>query len=107
MLHKFDFYNSKPISTPYDSSIALKKDTGEPVSQLEYAQLIGSLLYISNRTSSDISYAVGRLSKYTSKRSREHWTALKIVFRYPSDTIVDYLTYTGYSDIIEGYSDAN
>ena len=26
MLHKFDFYNSKPISTPYDSSIALKKN---------------------------------------------------------------------------------
>jgi len=24
MLHKFDFFNSKPISTPYDSSIALK-----------------------------------------------------------------------------------
>ena len=32
MLHKFDFYNSTHISTPYDSSIALKKNTGEPVS---------------------------------------------------------------------------
>jgi len=30
MLHKFDFYNSISISTPYDSSIALKKNTGEP-----------------------------------------------------------------------------
>jgi len=44
MLHKFDFYNSKLISTPYDSSIALKKNMGEPVSQLKYSQLIGSVL---------------------------------------------------------------
>ena len=47
MLYKFDYYNSKPISTPYDSSIALKKNTGEHVSQLKYSQFIGSLLYIS------------------------------------------------------------
>ena len=46
MLHKFEFYNSKPISTPYNSSISLK-NTGEPVSQLKYSQFIGSLLYIS------------------------------------------------------------
>jgi len=46
MFHKFDFYNSKFISTLYDSSIALKKNADEPMSQLEYSQLIGSLLYI-------------------------------------------------------------
>ena len=77
MLHKFDFCNSKPIFTPYDSSIALKKNMGEPVSQLKYSQLRGSLLYISNRIRPDISYAVGRLSRYTSKPSGEHWTALR------------------------------
>jgi len=44
ILHKFDFYNFKPISTPYDSSIVLKKNTGEPMPQLKYSQLIGSLL---------------------------------------------------------------
>jgi len=47
MFHKFDFYNSKPISIPYDYSISLKKNTDEPVSQLKYSQLIGLLLYIS------------------------------------------------------------
>ena len=33
-------YNSKPISTLYDSSISLKKNMGEHVSQLKYSQLI-------------------------------------------------------------------
>ena len=32
MLYKFDFYNSKPIFSPYDSLISLKKNTGEPIS---------------------------------------------------------------------------
>ena len=57
-LYKFDFYNTKLIFTFYDSSIALKKNTSEPVSQLKYSQLIGSLLYIFNRNKPDISYAV-------------------------------------------------
>ena len=43
MLHKSDFYNTKSISIPYDFSIALKKNTGESVSQLKYSQLICSL----------------------------------------------------------------
>ena len=80
---------------------------GEPVSQLEYSQLIGSLLYISNRIRPDISYAVDRLSRYTSNPSKEHWTALERVFRNLRSTIGYCLTYTGYPDIIEGYSDAN
>ena len=104
ILHKFDFCNSKLISTPYDSSITLKQNMGEPVSQLKYFQLIGSLLHIFNRTRPDISYAVGRLSRYTSNPSREHWTALERVFR---GTVGYCLTYTGYPDAMEGYSEAN
>src|SRR3954465_13051565 len=69
MLHKFEFYNSKPISTSYNSSIALKKNLGEPVSQLKYSQLIRSLLYISNRIRPDISYAVSKLIRCTSNPS--------------------------------------
>jgi len=72
ILYKFDFNNSKPIFTPYDYSIALKKNTGEPMSQLKNSQLICLLLYIFNKTRLDISYAVGRLNKYTNNPSREY-----------------------------------
>ena len=92
---------------PYDSLIALKKNTSEPVSKLEYSQLIASLLYISNRIKPDISYAVGRLSRYTRNPSRKNWTVLEIVFRYLSATISYCLTYIGHSDVIQDYSDAN
>jgi len=72
ILHKFDSYNSKPIFISNDSSISLKKNTSEPVFQLKYSQFIGSLLYISNRIRPDISYAIGRLSRYTRNPNREH-----------------------------------
>ena len=69
------------------------------MSQLKYSQLIGSLLYIFNKTRPDISYAVGILSRCTSNPSREHWIALERVFRY--------LRGTGYPDVVKGYSNVN
>lgn len=49
MLEKFGHYDNTPVSTPYDSNVHLKKNLGEPVSQFEYSQIIGSLMYIANR----------------------------------------------------------
>jgi len=89
------FPQIKLISTPFDSSITLKKNTGKSVSRLKYSQLIGSLLYVSNNTRLNIAYAVGRLSRYTSTSNREHYT-LERVFRYLRITIDYQLTYTGY-----------
>ena len=78
---------------------------GELVSQLKYSHLIGSLFYISNKTRPNISYTLGRLSRYTSNPSREHWTALERVFRYLRGLMGYCLTYTGYPNVMEGYSD--
>ena len=77
------------------------------MSQLKYSQLISSLQYISNKTTLEISYAVGRLSRYTSNPSREYWTTLERIFRCLRDIISYCLTYNGYPDAIEKYSDAN
>ncbi|KAG9442270.1 hypothetical protein H6P81_018124 [Aristolochia fimbriata] len=41
VLKRFGFENSKPVSTPYDSSVKLKKNGGDNVSQLRYSQIIG------------------------------------------------------------------
>lgn len=107
MLKKFNYYNCNPVSTPYDPSVQLKKNNGEPVSQLKYSQLIGSLLYIANKSRPDIAYAVGRLSRYTHNPSGEHWTALERVFKYLRGTLDYSLTYRGFPAVVEGYSDAN
>ena len=44
-------------------------------------------MYLSNFTRPDISYAVVKLSRYTSNRNLEHWNALEGVFKYLKGTI--------------------
>ena len=69
--------------------------------------MIGSLLYLTNKSRSYIFYVVERLSRYTQNPSKEHWTALERVFKYLRG-ILDYsLYYKGFPSVVEGFSDAN
>ena len=65
ILRKFESFDCKLVSTPYDPSSKLKKNRELSVSQIEYAQIIGTLMYLMNYTILDTTYAVGRLSRYT------------------------------------------
>ena len=107
MLKRFDYFDIKSITSPFDSSVHLTRNTGNPVSQKSYSQQIGSLMYLANRNRPDIAFAVGRLSRYISNPNEEHWEALKRIFRYLKGTINYTLTYTGFPSVLEGYSDAN
>eukprot|EP00253_Pinus_taeda_P012446 PITA_12446 len=50
--------------------------------RVPYASAVGSLMYAMVCTRPDIAHAVGVLSRFTSKPGKEHWTAVKRVFRY-------------------------
>eukprot|EP00253_Pinus_taeda_P009482 PITA_09482 len=54
----------------------------EDMSRVPYASAIGSLMYAMVYTRSYITHVVGVLSKFMSKLGKEHWTAVKRVFRY-------------------------
>ncbi|GKF48702.1 hypothetical protein Tco_0141953, partial [Tanacetum coccineum] len=58
----------------------LKPNTGKPVDLLEYSRAIGFLMYAMTSTRPDIAYVVGRLSRFTSNPSRQHWQAITRVF---------------------------
>lgn len=64
-------------------------------------------MYAMISTRPDIAYAVGKLSRYTSKPSSHHWQALSRVFKYLKGTMDYGLTYTGFPSVIEGHSDAS
>ena len=59
ILRKFEHFDCKLVSTPYDPSSQLKKNREHSATQIEYAQIIGSLMYLMNYTKPDIAYAVG------------------------------------------------
>ncbi|KAK6146502.1 hypothetical protein DH2020_020371 [Rehmannia glutinosa] len=107
ILRKFDVYDESPVKTPIDASLHLVKNKGEPVSQLRYSQVIGSLMYITNYTRPDIACAVNKLSRFTSNPSDDHWKALNRVLRYLKYTLNFGLHCTRYPIVLEGYCDAN
>ena len=106
-LKRFEYYECKPVVTPYDANTHLKKNLDHSVSQPRYAQIIGSLMYLMNCTRPDIAYAVSRLSRYTHNPSKDHWTALDRVAKYLRGTIDLGLHFGRSPPVIEGYSDAN
>ncbi|RVX00179.1 Retrovirus-related Pol polyprotein from transposon TNT 1-94 [Vitis vinifera] len=62
--------------------LKLKKNREHSVAQIEYAQIIGSLMYLMNCTRPDIAYAVGRLSRYTQSPNQDHWTTVRRVLNF-------------------------
>ncbi|CAL2253197.1 unnamed protein product [Prunus armeniaca] len=107
ILRKFGQFDCKPAVTPFDVNCKLKKNSGDAISQLEYSQVIGSLMYLMNSTRPDLAYSVSRLSRYTSNPGHDHWEALIKVLRYLKYTQDYGLHYTRYPPVLEGYSDAN
>jgi len=65
-----------------------KKDTPllNAKAQKLYQALVGSLLYLMHATRPDITFAVIRLSQYTSKLREAHWLGLKRILRYLKST---------------------
>nr|AAN64998.1 Putative gag-pol polyprotein [Oryza sativa Japonica Group]ABF95728.1 retrotransposon protein, putative, Ty1-copia subclass [Oryza sativa Japonica Group] len=107
ILNHFGYIDSKPSPTPYDPSLLLRKNKRIARNQLEYSQIIGSLMYLASATRPDISFAVSKLSRFTSNPGDDHWRALERVMRYLKGTIELRLHYSGYPTVLEGYSDSN
>ncbi|GKD78457.1 hypothetical protein Tco_1341078 [Tanacetum coccineum] len=107
ILKKFNREDCSPVSTPMDPVEKLKPNTGKLVDQLEYLRAIGCLMYAIMSTRPDITYAVARLSRFTSNPSRQHWHAITRVFKYLKGTMNYGLSYVGYPSVLEAYPDAS
>nr|GEZ12911.1 zinc finger, CCHC-type [Tanacetum cinerariifolium] len=107
ILKKFNREDCSSVSTPMNPIEKLKPNTGKPVDQLEYSRAIGYLMYAMTNTRPDIAYVVGRLSRFTSNPSRQHWKAITRVFEYLRGTKDYGLSYVEYPSVLEGYSDAS
>nr|GEV48567.1 zinc finger, CCHC-type [Tanacetum cinerariifolium] len=82
ILKKFNREDCSLVSTLMDPIEKLKPNTGKPVDRLEYSRAIGCLMYAMTSTRPDIAYTVGRLSRFTSNPSRQHWKAITMVFKF-------------------------
>jgi hypothetical protein len=95
-------HGSKPVKVPIPIGVKLSanhcpktQEYEEDMSHVLYANAVGSLMYAMVYTRPDIAHAVGVLSRYMSKLGKEHWTAVKRVFRYLRETTSYGLCYQG------------
>ncbi|CAM8995271.1 unnamed protein product [Rhodiola kirilowii] len=107
VLKKYKYLDCHPMNTPFESSKHLFSNKGAPVSQHEYSRVIGSLMYVMTSTRPDIAFAVGKLSRYTSNPSEDHWKGVHRVLQYLKGTMNLGLVYSEFPSVVEGYSDAS
>jgi len=107
MIERFKEHEINENTNPVLPHIHLRKNIGTETRQLEYSQIIESLMYLMNCTRLDIACAVSKLSRHTSNPNDDHWTALLRVVGYVSKIREYVLRYRKYPPVLEGYSDAN
>jgi hypothetical protein len=104
------FLDDKPtsVATPTDSYFKslTHRLPSDPVSSGPYPQLIGSLLWVSQCTRPDISFAVNRLSQHLRDPSEAHWQAGLRILNYLATTR-DLKLCLGGDLLFSGYSDSD
>nr|GEZ03966.1 zinc finger, CCHC-type [Tanacetum cinerariifolium] len=107
VLKKFNYSDCTSVSTPLDTYEKLMPNKGLAVSQLEYSRVIGCLMYAMTCTRPNITFVVGKLSRYTSNPGTRHWQAIQKVLKYLKKTIDYRLVYSCYPSVLEGYTDVS
>ena len=84
VLRKYGMDDSKHVKTPVSLNCKLLKasEESEVVDQALYQSAVGSLLYLATRSRPDIAFAVNNVARFCSKSTKEHWMAVKRIFRY-------------------------
>eukprot|EP00253_Pinus_taeda_P035182 PITA_35182 len=94
--------DSKPVKVSILVGVRLSveqcpktQEEEQDMPHVPYASAVNSLMYAMVSTRPDIAHVVGVLSRFMSKPGKEHWTAVKRVFRYLRGTSDYGLCYQG------------
>jgi len=93
-LSRFSMENAKPVSTPLANHFRLSTsqcpktvEEIEDMSKVPYASAVGCLMYSMVCTRLNLTQAVNVVRKYMANPRRQHWDAVKWIFRYLRGTI--------------------
>ncbi|KAG9446257.1 hypothetical protein H6P81_012385 [Aristolochia fimbriata] len=114
VLERFNMHESKAVTTTLGSQFKLSKEQGaksdEEIAHMKtvpYASAIGSLMYAMVSTRPDIAHAVGVVSRFMKNPGKEHWEAVKWIFRYLKGTSNYCLCFGGNNIDVKGFVDSN
>jgi hypothetical protein len=113
LLKKFNMDNCNAIQTPmepgkqYIKSGELAEEEKKYMKDKPYRSLACSLMYPSNITRPDLSYACNTASRHLQNPGKEHWQLLKRITRYVKGTLALGLSYKAGTTDITGFPDAS
>ncbi|KAJ9544626.1 hypothetical protein OSB04_024333 [Centaurea solstitialis] len=116
VLKRFNMDKSNSLSTPMVvRSLNVDNDPFRPWEENEellglevpYLSAIGALMYLTNCTRPDISFAVNLLARFSASPKKRHWNEIKHIFRYLRGTVDLGLFYSNNAkEGLLGYADA-
>lgn len=109
LVSKFGLDSAHARKVPLTPGTMLRSE-GEPLDTVKYpyAELVGSLLYLTVCTRPDLAQSVGVLSRYMSKPTMQHWQAAKGVLRYAAGTVNMGIVYrSDAADELQSYCDSD
>ncbi|GAA0162317.1 transmembrane signal receptor [Lithospermum erythrorhizon] len=102
ILSRFGMAFAKPIDTPSASNAHLSvefapksSEEKEYMSYVPYVSAVGSLMYAMVCTRLDLAHTVSVVSRFMEEPRKEHWQAVKRIFRYLRGTSDVSLSYGG------------
>ena len=117
VLKRFNMFNAKPVSTPIAGHFKLSSDQSPSseeeykfMSNVLYANATGSLMYAMVCSRPDIAYGASLVSRFMGNPGKEHWMAVKWMFRYlkrTSDIGLRFSKSETDNNPITGYVDAD
>jgi hypothetical protein len=116
VLERFSMENAKLVSTPLANHFRLSTsqcpktvEETEDMSKVPYASAVGCLMYAMVCTKPDLAHAVSVVSKYMANPGKQHWDAVKWIFRYLKGTTDYGITFVRQKSNLSvvGYVDAD
>lgn len=109
LVEQYGLEESRPVNTPCDDNFEDLRKNKDPslVTAQPYCNLIGALLWLSNGTRPDITFAVNRLSAFMTSPTDSHWKAAQRVLIYARDTNHFSITLGGHNLELSGHSDSD
>ncbi|GJR43097.1 kinase-like domain, phloem protein 2-like protein [Tanacetum coccineum] len=115
IISRFGMSSANSVNTPSSANFRLSTTCApqteaeiEYMSRIPYASAVGSLMYVMVCTRPDIAHAMSVVSRYMVHPGKEHWNAVKCIFRYLKGTCDVGLIYGSEREyLVAGYLDSN
>uniref|UniRef100_A0AAV1VEY9 Retrovirus-related Pol polyprotein from transposon TNT 1-94 n=1 Tax=Peronospora matthiolae TaxID=2874970 RepID=A0AAV1VEY9_9STRA len=77
----------KAVASPVDVSSRLMSRNAASKIDVPFREAVGVLMHLKTETRPDIAYAVSFVSRFMESPQKEHWVAVKRIFRYIQGTV--------------------